>query len=142
MTVKGPRVGRSSRARAALGAVTVLAVALSALFGGRTYLFCRAMNRVMSEPACCCAHAERSQPGQPAVDARKSCVELRVAPALLSFTIASDVAVPAAGILGVLPAVRLEPAGSAAVRDDGGRAIRAGPFSPAASRAKMMVFLT
>jgi hypothetical protein len=139
---KGDRVGLSHRMRSVLGAIMVVAVALAALFGGRTYLFCRAMNRVMSEPACCCSHAERPAPGQAAVDARPQCFEVRVVSGLVSFTIGSDLAVAPAGLLGLLPAVPPEVASSAVVRDDGARAIRAGPFSPAALRASLMVYLT
>jgi hypothetical protein len=142
VTVQRDRGGPSHRLRSALGAVTVLAVTAAALFGGRTYLFCRAMNCIMSEPACCCAHVERSETGQAAAQAGGNCFEVRVVAGLVSFTIASDVAVAAASLSGVLPTVPLRVPQSAAVRDDGARAIRAGPFSPTASRANLMVFLT
>jgi hypothetical protein len=129
-------------ARWSLGVLTVTAVALTAVMGGQRYLYCRAMDQIMTQTTCECAGATADAEGQGSPGIFADCFEVRFLEHLVSFTVGADFAVPAAPLLAVLPVPgpALTPAG--VLLGDADHPIRAGPFSPTASRAQLMVFLT
>jgi hypothetical protein len=129
-------------ARSWLSAVTLVAVALATLLGGQRYFYCRAMDQIMSHPTCECAQAHNDELDCVAINAANDCFEVRSLHRLVSFTVGSDLGVPAAGLVGVLPAFDPEFPSSKGVVMGAEHPIRAGPYSPAAARANLMVFLT
>ena len=129
-------------ARRALGFVTVLAVTLATFFGGHRYLFCRPMNRIVTETDCPCVRASKKIPSAPAIGVVNDCFEVRVIQRLVSFTIGSDFAVPPAIPMARLPAFHLLSPQADSLARRAEHPIRAGPFSPTAVRAQLMVFLT
>ena len=135
-----PRAG--ILARQALGFVTVLALTLATFFGGQRYLFCRPMNRIVTETDCPCVRASKKSPSAPAIGVVNDCFELRVIQRLVSFTIGSDFAVPPAALTSRLPAFNILSPRADSVAHRADQPIRAGPFSPTAIRAQLMVFLT
>jgi hypothetical protein len=129
-------------ARRSLGMVTVVAVIFATLLGGQRYSYCRAMDEIMVQPKCECARSHQGEEGRASLDIDYDCFEARVLPRLVSFTVGAELAVPEAGLLAVLPAQHLEALPSNAIQVRADQPIRAGPFSPAAFRAQLMVFLT
>ena len=127
--------------RWSLRAVTLAAVTLTAILGGQRYFYCRAMAEIMP-PTCHCARASADEAGTTAVGVLNDCFEVRFLDRLVSFTIADDIAVPAAGLVAILPpAAPATPLVTANLKRTE-HPIRAGPFSPTASRSQLMVFLT
>ena len=128
--------------RGLLGAVTLAVVALTAILGGQRYFYCRAMDEIMTRTTCDCAQVSADQEDHTAVGALNDCFEVRFLDRLVSFTIGDDIAVPAASLVAILPPTA--PAASLVTANlkRTEHPIRAGPFSPTASRAQLMVFLT
>ena len=114
---------------------------LATLLGGQRYFYCRMMNEVMSPAECACATPIDRQE-QVAIGASHDCLELRTLDRLHSYTVGADWVVPPASLVATLPAPlpACTPEGRQAVTND--HPIRAGPESPAAARARLMVFLT
>jgi hypothetical protein len=133
-------IPRRERARKLLGVLTMSAVLLAALLGGQRYLYCRAMGEVMSK-TCACAHAEQDREGRTAIGTSNDCFEVRALSRLVSFTVSEGFAVPPAAFSTLLPVLSpaVPPPGALSLWTS--RPIRAGPSSPAASRAVLMVFL-
>ena len=134
-------------ARRALGFATVLAVALATILGGHRYFYCRPMARIMVPMHCPCAraqNADRHTTDRPtaAVGPLNDCFELRVLDRLDSSTVGTDFAVPAAPLMAKLPAPSVLAAASSVLSQGADQPIRAGPYSPTALRAQLMVFLT
>jgi hypothetical protein len=134
-------------ARRGFGFATVVAVALATVLGGHRYFYCRPMARIMVPTHCPCARAQsvdRHATGRPAaaVGLLNDCFELRVLDRLDSSTVRADFAVPAAGLIARLPAPSVLLAQSCVFALGADQPIRAGPYSPTALRAKLMVFLT
>jgi hypothetical protein len=120
----------------------VVAVALATIVGGQRYLYCRGMEQIMTGAACACATPDtRGQEGA-ALGALNDCLEIRVLGRLLASAAAGHPAVPAAAWVAVLPAAPSELPRSSAPVVGVDHPIRAGPFSPSAVRAQLMVFLT
>src|SRR5262249_41183377 len=118
-------------------------VVLAALAGGRTYLYCRAMGEIMN-PTCLCARAgSQSQDRDASSWVDGDCFEVRVLDRLISSTPpSSDGIVPAACLLAqAQPALEQRPV-TPGIAANARHPIRAGPLSPAAFRATLMVFLT
>ena len=134
------RLGKGTRH--ALGLTTVLAMTLATLFGGHRYLYCRPMNRIVANTNCPCARAPKEAPSTPALGVVNDCYEVRVLHRLVSFTVASDLAVPPATLLVRLPPTHFMAPQPGVLTHGADQPIRAGPFSPAALRAQLMVFLT
>jgi hypothetical protein len=120
----------------------VVAVALATILGGQRYLYCRAMDQIMTHAACECARTYSSGQDCAVLDALNDCFEVRVLGRLVSFTVAADPGVPTAPLVAVLPAFPLELPRTNALLASADHPIRAGPFSPSAVRAQLMVFLT
>jgi len=139
---RSQRTSEKDRLRWVLRALTLVAVTLTATMGGQRYFYCRAMDEIMTETSCDCGQGSVDDEGGTAVGALNDCFEVRFLDRLVSFTIGDDIAVPAASLVAILsPAAPVTlPATASLKRAD--RPIRAGPFSPAASRAQLMVFLT
>ena len=96
----------------------------------------------MTPSHCPCAQTPSDEQGHPNIRILNDCFEARVLGRLVSFTMGSDFAVPAATLTAMLPAAHLVPASNDAILTGGDHPIRAGPFSPTALRAQLMVFLT
>jgi len=125
-----------------LRAVTLAAVTMTAILGGQRYFYCRAMDEVMSPATCGCAQATADAEGKTTVGLLNDCFEVRYLDRLVSFTIGNDIVVPAPSLLTFLPpAPPVTPLATASLKR-ADHPIRAGPFSPTASRAHLMVFLT
>ena len=124
-----------------MGFATIVAVALATLFGGHRYLYCRPMNRIVANTDCPCARGPKEAPNAPAISVLNDCFELRVIHRLASFTVGSDVAVPPATLMARLPAFDMMAPRSGGLTHGADQPIRAGPFSPTALRAQLMVFL-
>ena len=95
------------------------------------------------EASCTCAQTQHGDAeGQVALRVDNRCFEVRFLDRLVAFTLAGDVAVPATPLVAVLPVP--SPAGlpSSVLLAGADHPIRAGPFSPTAHRARLMVFLT
>ena len=130
-----------SRSLAFLSVATLAAVTLAALFGGQRYFYCHAMGEIMEPTTCACARTPSHDEDRTTVGALNDCFEVRFLDRLVSFTIGDDVSVPAASVMAMLPPnTSVMPASASPRRAD--HPIRAGPFSPTASRAQLMVFLT
>ena len=125
-----------------LRALTLAAVTLTATMGGQRYFYCRAMDEIMAETTCDCGQGSADDQGTTAVGALNDCFEVRFLDRMVSFTTGDDFAVPPASLVAILPATVpiTTPVTASLTRAD--PPIRAGPFSPAASRAQLMVFLT
>ena len=134
------KVRARKAARGGLALVTVLVVTLSAIMGGQRYLFCHSMNEIM-EPTCPCALRAASDE-QPSNRIFNDCFEVRYLDRLASFVVGADFAVPAAALVAVLPTPSPLSRPARVVFENTEQAIRAGPFSPAANCAQLMVFLT
>lgn len=137
---RGRYAGESTRR--ALGLMTIVAVTLATLFGGHRYLYCRPMNRIVANTNCPCARAPKEAPNAPAVGLVNDCFELRVIDRLVSFIVGSDLAIPPAMLLARLPPTHVMASQAGVLTHGADRPIRAGPFSPTALRAQLMVFLT
>ncbi len=125
-----------------LRAVTLAAIMATAILGGQRYFYCRAMNEIMTQVTCDCGQASADDEGQTAVGVLNDCFDVRFLGRLVSFTIAADIAVPAAGLVALSPpVVPVTPPAMASLKG-ADHPIRAGPFSPTGSRAQLMVFLT
>ncbi len=74
--------------------------------------------------------------------ALNDCFEVRFLDRLVSFTVGTELAVPAAGLFAILPPQSPQMTPSNAVLTGVDHPIRAGPLSATASRAQLMVFLT
>ena len=98
----------------------------------------------MTHTRCACAPApsDDQEQGQARIGILNDCFETRFVHRLVSFTIGGDLAIPAAMLTAVLPAPYVAPPSSSVVFADAAHPIRAGPFSPTAMRAQLMVFLT
>jgi hypothetical protein len=96
----------------------------------------------MTEQMCACSQVQSEEQGPSSIGILNDCFEIRVFDHLVSFTVAGDFAVPAAPLTAILPACvpSMPPANALIFAAE--HPIRAGPFSPAASRAQLMVFLT
>jgi hypothetical protein len=130
------------RVRWSLRAVTLAAVTLTAILGGQRYFYCRAMDEIMAPSTCDCAQASADGAGATAVGVLNDCFEVRFLDRLVSFTVGHDIAVPAASLVAILPpAIPVTPMVTANLKRTE-QPIRAGPFSPTASRSQLMVFLT
>jgi len=127
-------------ARSAL--CTVVALAFVTILGGQRYFYCRPMERIMTPTHCPCAQTPPNEQEHASVRALNDCFEARVLGRLVSFTMGSDLAIPAAALTAMLPAAHLTSLSSGTVLAGADHPIRAGPFSPAAVRAQLMVFLT
>lgn len=134
-------------ARCGCGFAMVLVVALATVLGGHRYFYCRPMGRIMVPSNCPCARAQAAERvaadrSAVAIGVLNDCFELRILDRLVSSTLRSDFAVPAASLIAKLPAPSvMRPQFSvSAVGPD--QPIRAGPYSPTAIRAQLMVFLT
>jgi hypothetical protein len=125
-----------------LGLATIVAVTLATFLGGHRYLYCRPMNRIVANTNCPCARAPEEAPNAPAVSPVNDCFELRVLHRLVSFTLGSDLAVPPAMLWARLPPTHFIAPQPGALTHGADQPIRAGPFSPTALRAQLMVFLT
>jgi len=134
------KVRAKKAARGSFALVTVLVVALSATMGGQRYLLCRAMNEIM-EPTCPCAQRAANDE-QPSNRIFNDCFDVRYLDRLGSFTVGADFAVPAAPLVAVLPTPSPVSRPARVVFENSEQPIRAGPFSPAANCAQLMVFLT
>ena len=128
--------------RAALALCTVTAIILATLLGGQRYFYCRPMNRIMTHTHCACAETPSDEQGQARIGILNDCFETRFVHRLVSFMIGDDLAIPAATLTAVLPAAHVAPPSSDVVFAETAHPIRAGPFSPTALRAQLMVFLT
>ena len=125
-----------------LRALTLVAVTLTATMGGQRYFYCRAMDEIMTETSCDCGEGSVDDEGGTAVGALNDCFEVRFLDRLVSFTTGDDFPVPPASLVAILSITTpiTTPVTASLTRAD--HPIRAGPFSPAASRAQLMVFLT
>jgi len=128
--------------RWSLAAVTLAAVALTAIMGGQRYFYCRAMDQIMSETTCDCGRASIDDGDETAVGILNDCFEVRFLDRMVSFTVDGDFAVPATHLLAILPIPAPDMPPSNAILTGAEHPIRAGPLSPTASRSKLMVFLT
>jgi hypothetical protein len=128
--------------RWSLRALTLAAVALTAIMGGQRYLYCRAMDEIMTEATCDCSKSHSNENGADAISVLNDCFEVRYLSRLVTFTVGDELMVPPASLLTTLavPAVEVPPPN--AVLTAAEHPIRAGPLSPAASRSQLMVFLT
>jgi len=136
------RLGAKRFVRAALALCTVAAVVLVTILGGQRYFYCRPMDRIMTPAHCPCAETPSDEREPASIRVLNDCFEARVLGRLVSYTMGSDFAVPAATLTAMLPAAHLDPAGNSTVLAGADHPIRAGPFSPTAQRARLMVFLT
>ena len=125
-----------------LCATTLVAVAMTAIMGGQRYLYCRAMEEIMSATTCECAPGPEDvdRPGGAAI--LNDCFEVRFLHRLVSFTITEHPPVPEATLVAILPPAPQIAPPLRAIFTKAEHPIRAGPFSPSASRAQLMVFLT
>ena len=128
-------------ARWMLWAITIAAVGLATVLGGKQYLYCRAMDQIMTQANCDCARTHSDDGDQTAVGALNDCFEVRALGRLVSFTVGSDFAVPEARLVAILPDFAQGPLRANALITGDELPIRAGPRSPAAARALLMVFL-
>ena len=96
----------------------------------------------MADTHCPCAQVPARDSNAPLLGMSNDCFELRVVHRLVSFTVAGEFVVPAATLIATLPPAHVvgPPSNVASIRAD--QPIRAGPFSPTALRARLMVFLT
>jgi hypothetical protein len=133
--------GLSSRALSWLGALTGAALLLTTLLGGQRYFYCRVMRQVMAQ-TCACAPAHRDPTHQSVVAIANDCWEVRVVARLLSLGAVSGVDVQAASSFAIAPEILSAAPPSAACAFPASHSIRAGPFSPAAARSRLMVYLT
>jgi len=129
-------------ARELLSAITVTAVVLTAILGGQRYLYCRSMNQVMARATCECARTHVGEVGVASLGVDTDCFEVRELGRLVTFALPGDMAVPAAALMAILPPPVPEGVPSEAFTTGASHPIRAGPFSPTAARAHLMVFLT
>jgi hypothetical protein len=129
-------------ARGALALLTVAAVALATVLGGQRYLYCLAMDQIMTEATCACAQSHADAEEQLALRVDNRCFEVRFLGRLVSFTVADALAVPSTPLVAILAVPSLAVPPSSALLAGADHPIRAGPFSPTANRAKLMVFLT
>jgi hypothetical protein len=129
-------------ARSALALCTVIAVLLATLFGGQRYFYCRPMDRIMTHTHCACAQTASDEDGRVRIGVLNDCFETRFVHRLVSFTIGADLAIPAARLTTVLPVAHVAAPRSNLIFANTAHPIRAGPFSPTALRAQLMVFLT
>ena len=70
------------------------------------------------------------------------CFEVRVLGRLVAFALPGDMAVPAAALVAILPPPVPDRLPARGFTTGARHPIRAGPFSPTATRARLMVFLT
>ena len=96
----------------------------------------------MAHTHCPCAQTPSDVQGHASVGILNDCFETRLVHRLVSFTIGSDLAIPAATLTAMLPAAHVVLRSAHAFLANADHPIRAGPFSPAAIRAHLMVFLT
>jgi hypothetical protein len=129
-------------ARSALASCTITAVILTTLLGGQRYFYCRPMDRIMTHTHCACAQTPSDDDGQTRIGVLNDCFETRFVRRLVSFTIGADLAIPPATMTAVLTAAHVAPPLSNLIFAETAHPIRAGPFSPTALRAQLMVFLT
>jgi hypothetical protein len=133
--------GRRTYARQLVASIALAALALTAVLSGQQYFYCRAMGAIMRDRGCACAQVERHEQGGAAVGVPFDCFELRALGRVASFTVGPDFAVPAAPLTALVaaPPAPLVPAN--AISSVADHPIRAGPYSPSALRAQLMVFL-
>jgi hypothetical protein len=139
---KRQRLFAKKFALSALALCTITAIILANLLGGQRYFYCRPMDRIMTHTHCACAQTPSDDEGQIRIGVLNDCFETRFVRRLVSFTIGADIAIPAATMTAVLPAAHVAPPTSKLLFAKAAHPIRAGPFSPAALRAQLMVFLT
>jgi hypothetical protein len=120
----------------------VASVLLTAVLGGQRYLYCRAMNEVMTRANCACACSHTPDDGTTSVTSDNACVEARELGRLVSFSLVEGLTIPPAAVLAVLPAPAPQPVLSDSRATGASHPIRAGPFFPTSSRSHLMVFLT
>ena len=120
----------------------VASVLLTAILGGQRYLYCRAMNEVMTRANCACACSHTPDDGTTSVTGDNACVEARELGRLVSFSLVEGLTIPPAAVLAVLPAPAPQPILSDSRANGASHPIRAGPFFPTSSRSHLMVFLT
>jgi hypothetical protein len=99
------------------------------------------MDEIMTQMTCDCAGAHADDQAQAAIGIL-NCFEVRFLDRLVPFTIGGEFAVPAASLTAILPPAAPLTAPEMGRLKGADHPIRAGPFSPAASRAQLMVFLT
>jgi hypothetical protein len=129
-------------ARGLLSAITVTAVVLTAILGGQRYMYCRSMNQVMTDGCCECARGRAPADGVALLGVDNDCFEVRVLGRLVAFALPGDMAVPAAALVAILPPPVPDRLPARGFTTGARHPIRAGPFSPTATRARLMVFLT
>lgn len=93
-------------------------------------------------PTCACAHANEPAPTERATSIGADCFEVRHIDRLAAFDLGADFSVPAAGLVAILPAKIELARAPGSLSTPASRPIRAGPRSPIAAQAKLMVFLT
>ena len=113
-----------------LCATTLVAVAMAAIMGGQRYLYCRAMDEIMSETTCDCASGPRDVAGQGDAAILNDCFEVRFLHRLVSFTITEHERVPEANLVAILPLPPVLAPPLQAPFTKAEQPIRAGPFSP------------
>jgi hypothetical protein len=123
-----------------MGLVTLAAVLMATSLGGRRYLYCRAMDRIMTEGTCC--GGAHDDPGFTAGCKANDCFDVRTLDRLSSATVPSDHAIAPASLVGFLSDAAVDAFVSSNSGAHGEPLIRAGPYSPAGARAQLMVFLT
>jgi hypothetical protein len=133
--------GAKHFARSILGLATLAAVVMATILGGQRYFYCRPMDRVMTDIHCPCAQSTTDDEHATSFRILNDCFEVRILPRLISSTIGNDLAVPTATLIAMLPAAHWVSSysGRSVARAD--HPIRAGPYSPTALRAQLMVFL-
>jgi hypothetical protein len=98
------------------------------------------MGEVME--TCACAHQHVDGERGASVSPLNDCFEVRFVDRLSSATVDRTLAIAAAPLLAVLPVTRSAELPSKPVVAGADQPIRAGPYSPTAARAQLMVFLT
>jgi hypothetical protein len=126
--------------RSVLAVVAITAIALATIFGGHRYLYCHAMGEVMD--SCACATSQADLQSQPSVSALNDCLEARFIDRLSSASVGATVEVAVAPHSALLPIDGFTAFVSGFVAAESDAPIRAGPRSPTAVRAQLMVFLT
>ena len=121
--------------------MTILAVTLATFLGGQRYFYCRPMNRIVANTNCPCARAADDASNVPLARVVNDCFELRVLDRLASFAIGCDLSVPPATLTARLPLAHLTGLPEGAISGSEHPPIRAGPYSPAGLRSRLMVFL-
>ena len=122
--------------------MTIAAVALASVFGGQQYLYCRAMGEVMARGACECGQREVAEGYGASLVVFNDCFDVRFLDRLLSTSGGGNLVIAGPSLVAVLPANDSQPHPAKAVVQQAEHPIRAGPYSPAAVRARLMVFLT